>query len=104
MQGRYCNLRNMGTSHPSILGFLCSFFILSEHAACVNLALRYSAIATMHEDHKASKACPEKEAKDASAIIYLELASIATLPLSMDLPLFAKIMHRLLSSITNPTD
>ncbi|KAK4786719.1 hypothetical protein SAY86_010552 [Trapa natans] len=73
-------LCDMGTCDPSILGLLCSFFILWAHAACFNLALCYNATATMHEDHKASQARPEKEAKDASAIIYVELSAIATLP------------------------
>lgn len=103
MQGGYRDLCNMGTCHPSILGFLCSFFILSAHAACFNLAMCYNAVATMHEDHKASEARPEKEAKDASTIIYVGLAAVATLSLFPDsLTFMERWQHMIFSTAQSP--
>lgn len=67
----------MGTFHPSVLGFLSRFLVLSAPAARSNLDMCYHAVASMHEDDQASQAWPEREAKDASSTIYVESAVVA---------------------------
>lgn len=63
----------MGTCHFSFPGFFSCFFVFWAYAACLYPSMHHNAIASLHENHKASKVGQEKEKKDASSIIYLEL-------------------------------
>ncbi|KAA8537439.1 hypothetical protein F0562_026874 [Nyssa sinensis] len=46
---------------------------------CFYLSLHHIATAFMHENYKASKTGPEKETKDASSIIYVEVHEVGDL-------------------------
>lgn len=72
MQGGCCGLCDMGAHNSSFLGFLSSVFVLPAYAAGLNLNLHHHAVASMHENYKANKIGQEKEAKDASSIVYVE--------------------------------
>ncbi|MBA0648210.1 hypothetical protein Goklo_015976 [Gossypium klotzschianum] len=66
-------LCDMGTCHFSFPGLFSCFFVFWAYAACLYPSMHHNAIASLHENHKASKVGQEKEKKDASSIIYLEL-------------------------------
>lgn len=72
MQGGCCGLCDMGACNSSFLGLLSSVFVLPAYAAGLNLNLHHHAVASMHENYKANKIGEEKEAKDASSIVYVE--------------------------------
>lgn len=80
----------MGTFHPSVLGFLSRFLVLSAPAARSNLDMCYHAVASMHEDRKASEARTEKEAKDASSTIYVGSSAVASSSLLLNFRSFIK--------------
>lgn len=63
----------MGTRHFSFPGVLSCFVIFRACEDCIYLSMHHIAAAFMHEDYKASKTGPEKETKDASSIVDVEL-------------------------------
>jgi len=63
----------MGTHDFSFPGVLSCFIIFRACEACVHLSLHHIAAAFMHENYEASKTGPEKETKDASSIVDVEL-------------------------------
>lgn len=72
MQGGCCGLCDMGACNSSFLGFLSGVFVLPAYAAGLDLNLHHHAVASMHENYEANKIGQEKEAKDASSIVYVE--------------------------------
>ncbi|KAH1244196.1 hypothetical protein GmHk_06G014880 [Glycine max] len=73
--GGFCN---MGTCYFSFLGLFRSLFVLQAHPACFYFSLHHNPIAFMHENYKASKACKEKETKDASSIVNVKWHQVLT--------------------------
>ncbi|KAG5018177.1 hypothetical protein JHK87_014032 [Glycine soja] len=67
---------NITTS--SFLGLFRSLFVLQAHPACFYFSLHHNPIAFMHENYKASKACKEKETKDASSIVNVKWHQVLT--------------------------
>lgn len=63
----------MGAHHFSFPGVLSCFIIFRAREDCVYLSLHHIAAAFMHENYKASKTGPEKEKKDATSIVDVEL-------------------------------
>lgn len=66
----------MGTSYSWVPGFFGSFFIFQAHTTCFYFSLHRSAVVFKHENYKESKTSPEKEEKDASAVIHVIVLSI----------------------------
>lgn len=79
VQGGRGGLCDMGTCYSSFSGFLSSLFIFQAYTACFYLSNCHNAITFMHENYKASKTRQEKEAEDASSIIYVKSYGVATL-------------------------
>ena len=78
MQGGCGGFCNMGTCYFSFLGLFRSLFVLQAHPACFYFSLHHNPIAFMHENYKASKACKEKETKDASSIVNVKWYQVLT--------------------------
>ncbi|CAK9178350.1 unnamed protein product [Ilex paraguariensis] len=72
LMGGCRGLCSIGTRHLSFARFLCCFVIFQALETFFYLSMHHIARAFMHENYKANKTRPKKEAEDASSIVNVE--------------------------------